>query len=630
MPKAFNGSRLFLADLVLIAAVVIGSFGLRLNLEQLILDYIPALLVTLTAALLIKPFIYRRFGLYQRVWAYASIEEMKLIVGAVSVASLLLSLTVILIQLLGLLGPFTRLPRSVLIIDWLASLAAVGALRFGLRLLAEYSTSNEQNKPKDSRRILIVGAGDAGVLVVRELQKNPQLGLSPIAFLDDDVNKVGHKIHTVPVVGGLDDLPHQTGQHRIEEVIFSIPSAPGSVLRKVAEMCQGQNLPFRTMPGIYELIGGTVSVNRLRDVDITDLLRRQPALTDQQKVGESIRDQTVMVTGAGGSIASELCRQLARWGPKQLILVGHGENSIFDILLDLASDFPDVEVQPLIADVRDLPRLNRIMHHYKPDILFHAAAHKHVPLMEVNPTEAVTNNILGTQNTVQAAIDAGVQRFVMISTDKAVRPSSVMGATKRFAEWIVLDAAHREKKAFTVVRFGNVLGSRGSVIPLFKKQIARGGPITVNHPDVERYFMTIPEAVHLVLQASTFDQKGQMYMLNMGEPVRISDLAHDLIRLSGLEPGEDIEIVYNGLRPGDKLSEELWEPGADYEATEHPDISRVSEKDHLSGKKLDKAVSTLIKLSQAGEQDALIKELIRLLPNSQLGKISTNDLASLV
>jgi len=629
LPKIFNGSRLVLADIILIAAVVIGSFALRLNLEQLILDYIPALLITLIAALLIKPIIYQRFGLYQRVWAYASIEEMKLIVRAVTAASLALSAIVLLIQFLGLLGPFTRLPRSVLVIDWLASLAAVGALRFGLRLLAEYSTSNEQSKPKDSSRILIVGAGDAGALVVRELQKNPQLGLSPIAFLDDDVNKLGHKIHTVPVVGILDDLAHQSAQHRIDEVIFAIPSAPGSVLRKVAEICQGQNLPFRTMPGIYELIGGTVSVNRLREVDITDLLRRQPALTDQQKVGESIRNQTVMVTGAGGSIASELCRQLARWGPKQLVLVGHGENSIFDILLDLASDFPAIEVQPLIADIRDLPRLNRIMHQFKPDILFHAAAHKHVPLMEVNPTEAVTNNILGTQNTVQAAADAGVQRFVMISTDKAVRPSSIMGATKRIAEWIVLDAANREKKAFTVVRFGNVLGSRGSVIPLFEKQIAGGGPITVTHPDAERYFMTIPEAVHLVLQASTFDQKGQMYMLNMGEPVRISDLAEDLIRLSGLEPGEDIEIVYKGLRPGDKLSEELSEPGAEYEATSHPDISRVSEKEKLSGKKLEIAVKTLIDLSQAGEQDALIKELIQLLPNAQLGEIDTKDLASL-
>jgi FlaA1/EpsC-like NDP-sugar epimerase len=625
MLKKFTASRLVLADLIVISAAVIGSFALRLNLEQLILDYIPTVLVTLVAALLIKPWVFRRFGLYERVWAYASIEEMKLIVRTVSLASLLLSILIFSLHFGGLLP---RLPRSVLVIDWLASLAAVGALRFGLRLLAENASSAAHTKSSDTKRILVIGAGDAGALVVRELQKNPQLGLSPIAFLDDDVAKVGHKIHTVPVVGILDDLAHQAAQHQIDEVIIAIPSAPGQVLRKVTEICREHNLSFRTMPGLYELVGGTVSVSRLRPVDIADLLRRKPALTDRQRVAESIKGQRIMLTGAGGSIASELCRQLARWGPKQLILLGHGENSIFDILLELRTDFPNIQIEPIIADVRDLDRVKRILQRFQPNILFHAAAHKHVPLMEINPGEAVTNNILGTRNVVQAASDAGVQRLVMISTDKAVQPSSVMGATKRIAEWIVINAAEQDNKEYSVVRFGNVLGSRGSIIPIFEKQIAAGGPVTVTHPDAERYFMTIPEAVHLVLQASTFDQQGQVYMLNMGDPIRISDLAEDLIRLSGLEPGEDIEIVFNGLRPGDKLSEELWEPGADYEQTENPDISKVSEEVRLSGAELQSAIETLVQSTLNADHTKLLNELSRILPSSELGKTSLTDLTS--
>lgn len=622
----FRGNKLFFADLLLIALSVLTSFILRLNLEQLFFDYLPAFFLMLAAALLVKPLVYRRFGLYQRVWAYASMEEMKLIIRAVSVASLLVGLIVLVPYYLGLYSPMAQ---SLPVFDWLISLAAVGGLRFGLRLLAENRSVIDQASGAGLRKVLIVGAGDAGALVVRELQKNPQLGLVPVGYLDDDPEKRGQRIHGVPVLGSLADLPDQAKLSHADEIVMAIPSAPGSVLRQVAELSRKVDLPFRTMPGIYELIGGKVSVNRLREVDITDLLRRKPTQIDRKSVGSSLRGKRVLVTGAGGSIASELCRQVARWEPAQLVLLGHGENSIFEILIELRGTFPGVNLQPVIADIREAKRLESILKEYKPDIIFHAAAHKHVPLMEANIPEAVTNNVLGTHNVVTAAALRGVPRLIMISTDKAVRPSSVMGATKRLAEWIVLDAAERSHKAYSVVRFGNVLGSRGSVVPFFKQQIAMGGPITVTHPDMERYFMTIPEAVHLVLQASAFGDRGQVYMLEMGQPVRIVQLAEDLIRLSGLEPGADIQIEYSGLRPGEKLSEQLWETGADYLTTDHPDIRRVVEPERLAGKKLQSAVKKLVDLAEASNSKAVLKLLDQLLPGSEIGSAPPPDFTSI-
>jgi FlaA1/EpsC-like NDP-sugar epimerase len=617
-----GGSRLFYADLALIVASVLGSFILRLNLEQFFLDYLPTFFWILLAALIIKPLVYRRFGLYQRVWAYASMEEMKLIIKAVSVASILV--TAVILALFNL-HVFNRLAQSLLPIDWLLSLAAVGGLRFGLRLLAENQKTIDQASGSSLRRALILGAGDAGALVVRELQKNPQLGLTPVAYLDDDSEKQGQRLHGVPVVGKLEDVAEQAKLLHAEEIIMAIPSAPGSVLRRATELSRTAGLTFRTMPGIYELIGGKVSVSRLREVDITDLLRRKPTRIDRERVGSSLRGKRVLVTGAGGSIASELCRQIARWEPAQLTLLGHGENSIFEILIELHSDFPELDVDPVIADIREAKRIGQIFKMSKPDVIFHAAAHKHVPLMEANVPEAVTNNILGTHNVVTAAGSLDVKRLVMISTDKAVHPSSVMGATKRIAEWIVLDAAERLSKAYSVVRFGNVLGSRGSVVPLFKQQIALGGPITVTHPEMERYFMTIPEAVHLVLQASTYSGKGNVYMLDMGKPVRIVDLAKDLVRLSGLEPGEDIQIEYSGLRPGEKLSEQLWEAGAEYMKTEHPDIRRVVEPEQLSAKTLQQEVQKLVNMAEKGNSKAILKELGEILPGSELGAAPLPD-----
>ncbi|MEX1248132.1 MAG: nucleoside-diphosphate sugar epimerase/dehydratase [Anaerolineales bacterium] len=624
--KVFRTNRLFLADVVLVALSVLTSFILRLNLEQFFLDYLPAFFWMLLASLLVKPFVYRRFGLYQRVWAYASIAEMKVIVQAVSVASLIVAVIIYSMYYFRLFAPFAI---SLPVFDWLVSLAAVGGLRFGLRLLAENRSVIAQASGARLRKVLVVGAGDAGALVVREMLKNPQLGIVPVGYLDDDPEKRGQSIHGAPVLGSLPELPAVAKAHRVDEIVMAIPSAPGSVLRRLADASRQADLPFRTMPGIYELIGGKVSVNRLREIDITDLLRRKPTQIDRERVGASLRGKRVLVTGAGGSIASELCRQIARWEPGQLMLLGHGENSIFEILIELSSDFPDVEVRPTIADIRDNKRLEAVIQEYKPDIIFHTAAHKHVPLMEANIPDAVTNNVLGTRNLVSAADSAGVPRLIMISTDKAVQPSSVYGATKRLAEWIVLDAAERSRKAYSVVRFGNVLGSRGSVVPLFRQQIARGGPVLVTHPEMERYFMTIPEAVHLVLQASAFEGTGQVYMLEMGEPVRILDLANDLIRLSGLEPGQDIQIEFSGLRPGEKLKEQLWEEGAGYEGTEHPDIRRVIEPERVSGKKLQDNVAELLGLAEGSNNEGILKLLNELLPGSEVGLAPPPDFKSI-
>jgi FlaA1/EpsC-like NDP-sugar epimerase len=622
----FQSNKLFLADLVFVALGVLFSFILRLNLEQLFLDYIPAFLWMTLLALLIKPFIYARFGLYQRVWAYASIAEMKLIILSVSVASFSLAIVLYALYYFRVFSPFAL---SLPVFDWLISLGAVGGLRFGLRLLAENRSSVEQVAGVKARKALLVGAGDAGALVARELQKNPQLGLVPVGYLDDAPEKQGQQIHSIPVVGTLEDVATQAQRLKVDEIIMAIPSAPGNVLRRVADASRKAGLTFRTMPGIYELIGGKVSINRLREVDITDLLRRQPTQIDRESVGKSLRGKKVLVTGAGGSIASELCRQVARWSPAQLILLGHGENSIFEILVELDSDYPDMDLQPVIADIRNQKRLTKIFMEFKPDIVFHTAAHKHVPLMEANIPEAVTNNVLGTKNIIEASTQAGIPRLVMISTDKAVQPSSVYGATKRIAEWLILDAGQATGKAYSVVRFGNVLGSRGSVVPLFKQQIAIGGPVTVTHPEMERYFMTIPEAVHLVLQASAFQESGQLYMLEMGEPVRILDLANDLIRLSGLEPGKDIQIEFSGLRPGEKLSEQLWEKGAEYKATAHPDIRKVIEPDQVGGEKLHTTIAELIQMAENSYDKDIVRLLNEILPEAEIGSAPPPEFTSI-
>lgn len=613
-----------LGDLALIIVSVMGSFALRLDVSELPF-YFPAILIMLVVALLVKVPVYFAFGLYRRLWVYASTNELRLITVAVTTASVLTSGVMLLLISMGLVLP--GMPRSALGIDWLLSLILIGGSRFALRVLAEQSSPSPNGK---ARKVLIVGAGDAGALVVRELQKSSLLNLSPVGFLDDDPAKQRHEIYGVPVIGKISDLSDVLDNRLVDEVIIAIPTAPGKIVRTVTDVCRLRGVQSRTMPGIYELIGGKVNVSRLREVEITDLLRREPAKIDDKLVGTSLSGKRILVTGAGGSIGREICRQVARWGPAELVLLGHGENSIFEALLELQEDFPSLSIQPVIADVRDLPRIDSIVKAHRPEVIFHAAAHKHVPLMEFNVEDAITNNVVGTRNVVEAASKHGVERLVMISTDKAVRPANIMGATKRLAEMLVLDAAHRTGRVFTVVRFGNVLGSRGSVVPLFKKQIANGGPVKVTHPDMERYFMTIPEAVHLVLQAAAMGQGGEAFILNMGQQVRILDLAEDLIRLSGFEPGRDIEIVFTGIRRGEKLSEDLWEANSHFQPTAHSEIFRSEEDEVVDTLQLANVVDELMRLAQQGESETIIRLLDEVIPGAAVRSTPPPDMTSIV
>ena len=584
---------LLLGDLVLVVTAVLASYALRLELGPAFAFYLPTAWVMMAVALLVKPVVYYFFGLYRRYWVYASVRELRIIAVAVVTASVVVTLILLLIASWGGLTP----------------------------------GGNGNGRP---REVVVVGAGDAGVLVVREMQRNPQLNMRPVAFVDDDPDKLNKEIYGVRVAGSLADLENVLNHYLKPEVVIAIPTAPGTVVRTVSEVCQRNEVPFRTMPGMYELIGGRVSVNRLRKVNISDLLRREQAYIADTAVGKTIAGKRVLVTGAGGSIGLELCRQVLRWNPEQLAMLGHGENSIFEALLDLKEELPDVDPRPIIADIRDMDRMREVFADFRPEVVFHAAAHKHVPLMEINVEEAATNNVLGTKSVLDAALAAKVERLVYISTDKAVQPASVYGATKRISELLVREAAKTGHHNFVSVRFGNVLGSRGSMVPLFQRQIAKGGPITITHPDMKRFFMTIPEAVHLVLQAASLGQGGELFVLRMGEQVRILDLAQDLIRLSGLEPGKDIEIEFTGVRPGEKLSEALWDEGLDYETTVHPDIVSVNEAEVLKGALLQSTIEELILLAREGDAEAVVGLLAERIPGSRLGEAPPPDLTYLL
>ena len=629
MKRKFNLRNRYIlaADLILILFSVIGSYILRVELLAVFFNYYISLLWMLGLSLVLKPVIYYLFGLYRRMWIYASMRELRLIVAAVTVSSAAVSAVMLLLFENRI---FVAFPRSILIIDWVLSIIFVGGIRYSLRMLAEGKNrsviSQENVSPKNT---LIIGAGDAGALVAKELQKNPQLGLKPVGFLDDNPEKLKQQIHGIPVIGRLRDLGKTIKLRDIEEAIIAIPSAPGKIIRIVSDVCRKNNIHYRTMPGLYELLGGKVSVSRLREVEISDLLRREPVQIDDVEIGIILKNKAVMVTGAGGSIGTELCRQIARWDPAELILLGHGENSIFETYLELKENYPLLKLTASIADIRDLNRITQEISRNKPHIVFHAAAHKHVPLMENNVEDCILNNVLGTKNIIEACLNFDVEQLVLISTDKAIRPVSVMGASKRLAEMLVLNASAMTENSYSVVRFGNVLGSRGSVVPLFKRQIAHGGPVTVTHPKMKRFFMTIPEAVHLVLQAAAIGHGGETFILNMGKQIRIVDLAEDLIRLSGLEPGKDIEIVYSGIRDGEKLSEDLWNDGRQFSVTKHPDIYSEEGADELKGSDLDQAVNDLIELAEKGEGEIIIQYLNRIIPNADVKIDKSSDLASI-
>ena len=499
------------------------------------------------------------------------------------------------------------IPLSVPILDGV--LTAV--LMLGLRGVARHvheARDTHRGAGRRGRNVLLIGAGEAGSLLAREMLRHPEIGLHPVGFIDDDHAMRGRTIATVPVLGRLDDLPGVLDRGDVNEVLIAMPSADGKTIRAMVERVRGADpsMSYRTMPALHELLSGEVTINRIREVGIEDLLRRPPVELDTERILEYLHGQRVMVTGAGGSIGSELVRQICRFGPSQLILFGHGENSIYQLERELDQHWPGVSYHGVIAAVQNVPRLEYIFDRYRPDVVFHTAAHKHVPLMELNPEEAVFNNVIGTRNVVWLALKYGVSHFVNISTDKAVKPSSVMGASKRLAELVVEDASRNasEEQVFVSVRFGNVLGSRGSALPIFKQQVQAGGPVTVTHPEMTRYFMTIPEACQLVLQASALGHNGEVYILDMGEPVRILDMVNDLIRLSGLEPDVDIPIVFTGKRPGEKLFEELMTEEERQERTEHAKIF-VAKPHAIARPVLERVVSRLQDAALRSDGDAI-------------------------
>ncbi len=594
-------------------------------------DSLPQFTVGLIAytalALVVRLVIFYRFGLYRRYWRYASIEELDQIAWAVFLSSAILVALVLLSRLPAVAAtgfPLWNFPRSVVLIDGLLVLLLVGGGRFSVRLATRRQPSL-QGKP--ARRVLIVGAGDAGAMVVRELRKNGALGLEPVGFIDDDPVKQHVHIHDVPVLGNRNDIVEMVREYKISQVIIAMPTATGATIRDIVRICDQAGVRAQIVPGLGELLDGRASISNLRDVRIEDLLRREPVQTDVEAVAGLLRGKRVLVTGGGGSIGSELCRQIWRCNPAQLILLGHGENSIFDIHNELLGEEPGAanslaledgpRLTAVIADVRFEERIRQVFEQHRPQIVFHAAAHKHVPLMEMNPVEAITNNVQGTDNVVAAALAVGVGHFVMISTDKAVNPTSIMGVSKRSAELLVHRAAKVSGNAFVAVRFGNVLGSRGSVVLTFQRQIAAGGPVTVTHPEMTRFFMTIPEAVQLVLQSSVMGSGGEVFVLDMGQPVRIADLARDLIELSGLRVGEDVEIVYSGMRPGEKLYEELFIPGERYERTRHEKIFLAANAGNLIPEDLDGKLAGLYKAAAVVDEASILDRFRTLVPEFQ-------------
>jgi FlaA1/EpsC-like NDP-sugar epimerase len=502
----------------------------------------------------------RVFGLYGHMWRYASIEEAQRVIFASVTAG---ALVVLLGELLG--GDDTRvLPLSVVVFGAFLALLGVGAIRFQSRLFA----FRRRTEGEAGKRVLIVGAGDAGEMVLKDILRNKALGLRPVAIVDDDRRKLGRSLHGVRVLGTSGDIPDLAARLGVDQVILAIPSANGEMVRDVVACCEQADVLLKVLPSVRDLVGGRVSVRDIRDLRIDDFLGREPVETDLEAVGEILRGRRVLITGAGGSIGSEICLQVAAFGPGELLLLDHDETHLYDVSKVLRETEPGI----LLADVRNRDRIHAIFDKHRPDVVFHAAAHKHVPFLESHPEEAVLTNLIGTANVADAALAAHVGRFVLISTDKAIRPVSVMGASKWFAEQILWSLQGRNGCAFSAVRFGNVLGSRGSVIPTFFRQIAKGEPVTVTDPEMTRYFMSVREAVQLVLQAAALAQGGEVFTLAMGEPVTILDLARKVIRMSGRVPDKDVEIAIVGARPGEKLVEEVVDLTEASVPSEHPSI----------------------------------------------------------
>jgi FlaA1/EpsC-like NDP-sugar epimerase len=603
-----------LAHITAFAASLILSFLVVQNMQFRIewLELYPALLMFF---LVIKLPVFGLFKQYRGWWRYVGISDLLGIFGASLVS------TFIIVVLWFIIGNFpairTSLPlgmerpaEGVCIADMFATVFMLGGLRIVIRLYFEEFRTAEAGRLK---RFLIVGAGNAGEALLREILRMPVTQYDVVGLIDDDSAKQGTHIHGIPILGTVEQLPEICEEHKIEEIAIAMPSASPQQLRRVIQVCEGAKIRFRTVPSITDIASGKLRVSQIRDVDINDLLGREAVKLETDLIEAFARNKIILVTGAGGSIGSEMCRQLCNYNPKLLLLIEQSENPLFYIERELNKKFAEVNVKAIVRNITDKARVDDIFREYKPQVVIHAAAHKHVPLMELNAGEAIKNNIVGTQIVADAANNFGATNFVMISTDKAVNPTSIMGSSKRIAEMYIQDLSRTSETHFVTVRFGNVLGSDGSVVPIFKKQIADGGPVTVTHPEMKRYFMTVPEASQLVLQAASMGKGGEIFVLDMGEPVKIVDLARELITLSGFRPGEDIEMVFTGPRSGEKLFEELSIEGEDMQRTRHPKIS-IWKNIPMDRDRLRAGIDSLVTIAKTQTYSEIVRKIKELVP----------------
>ena len=587
----------FLHDLAVIPIAWMGAYWLRFNLDSIPDQFLSQALLLLPLVWLVQGTMFWVFGLYRGIWRFASIPDMARILKSVLAGLVIITVTSFLLTRLE------NVPRSVFVLDGILLILLLGGPRILYRWTKDRHLYFGSGKPT-----LIVGAGSAGELLARDLMRTSSSSCHPVAFVDDDSSKIGKEIHGYPVAGSCSEIPRIVSQFKVELILIALPSATVSQVRHVVEICERTGLPFRILPRIEDVVSGQVGLKDLRDVRIEDLLGRDPVNLDWQTITEGMQDKVILVTGGGGSIGAELCRQIARLMPRKLVVLERSEFNLFSIDRELRKDFPGLVLEAALVDVCDPVSVEKTLECHMPDIIFHAAAYKHVPMLEAQARAAAMNNIFGTATISRLAEKFNCKSFVLISTDKAVNPANTMGATKRVAEMICQQKSTRSATKYITVRFGNVMGSSGSVIPLFQDQIARGGPVTVTHPDVTRYFMTIPEACQLILQASVIGHGGEIFVLDMGDPVRIAYLAEQMVRLSGKTPGKDIEITYTGLRPGEKLEEELFYASEHLAKTGYSKILLASSC-IVDGKLLEEMLAAIDRACADGD-DQRIRKLI--------------------
>jgi FlaA1/EpsC-like NDP-sugar epimerase len=613
----------FCIDILLVVFSIYAAYLLRFNFEMP--DFMLKMFIRiLPVLLLIKISCFYFFNLYRGMWRYTSVNDLLNIIKACAVSSLLV------VAYILFSSRFIGVSRTVFIIDWGITVLLIGGFRLCVRFYFEYFTGDSigeilsrffgrllKTRAVDKTRLLIIGAGDCGEKIYRELRGNPNLKYNVVGFLDDNPVKLGKKIHGIPVVGSVEDISVIAKRLNAEEILIAIPSANAENMRRIVELCKESGIKFKTVPAMNELLNGKISVNSIRKVFYQDLLCRDVVKLDEEKIGYYLQGETILITGAGGSIGSELCKQVCRFNPSRVILYEIAESPLYEIDLALKKRFKGIEIIPFLADIRNKKQIEVVFEQYKPDIVFHAAAYKHVPMLERHPWKAVENNIAGTLNLLEVTKQFSPKKFVFVSTDKAVRPTNVMGASKRISEMLLQSQSEDTlcKTRFIAVRFGNVLGSVGSVAPLFKKQIKEGGPVTVTDPEVTRFFMTIPEACQLILQAGAMGQGNEIFILDMGTSIKIADMARDLISLSGFEADVDIKIEYVGLRPGEKLHEELITKGENIVSTAHEKIMVLKPDGSWKGKqRLLKGIEDLYTLADRYDAQGIRKKLCEIVP----------------